>query len=203
LMIMGYASSASAAIPALLEKVEKKYLEKKSLEAKFSQTQYQKLTKMEKNLSGVISLKYPNKFRWETLKPDQNLFVSDGKKFWSYTPPFMKGEQGQVIEKKTSEVQSQLASLLLSAAFSKIKDAKIVAISDSVFKVTPKKGTAGTVSQVEVEIDPKTAQITRVKLEHDGGNRSEVKLSDIKLGEPMSDEMFRFVIPPGTEVIRE
>lgn len=196
-------SNATAAIPPALAKVEKKYVDKKSLEAKFTQVQYQKLTKQEKTLTGVISLKHPNKFRWETLKPDQNLFVSDGRKFWSYTPPFIKGEQGQVIEKKTSEIQSQLASQLLSGAFSKIKDAKIDSVSDKIFKITPKKGSAGTVSEVEVEVDPKTSLITRVKLEHEGGNRSEVKLTDIKLGEPMSDEMFRFVIPAGTEVIRE
>jgi outer membrane lipoprotein-sorting protein len=40
-----------------------------------------------------------------------------------------------------------------------------------------------------------------VKLEHRGGNRSEIKLSNIELGSALPDELFRFVAPPNTDRI--
>jgi chaperone LolA len=200
-----FSIAASAEVPAALKKIETKYHSAKSLEAEFTQVTFSKLTQTKKESSGVISLKMPDKFRWETLKParDKNLFVSDGKKFWSYTPPFMDGEKGQVLEKKSSEIQSQLASQLLSGAFSKMKDAKFESLSANLFRFTPKKGSAGTIEKIELTVEPKKSLIEKVKLIHENGNESEVSLSSIKLGEKFEDAYFRFAIPSGVEVIRE
>ena len=198
-------SLSAAEIPSPLKKIESKYASAKSLEAIFFQNTFSKLTNSKKETTGVITLKIPDKFRWETLNPgkDKNLFVSDGRKFWSYTPPFMDGEKGQVLEKKTSEIQSQLATQLLSGAFSKIKDAKFETVSDDVFRLVPKKGTAGTIEKIELSVNSKQALVEKVKLIHDNGNESEVKLSAIKFGEKFEDAYFRFAVPSGVEVIRE
>lgn len=194
-----------AAIPETLKKIEDKYTKAKSLEAHFTQNSLSKLTKIKKETSGVISLQMPDKFRWETLKPekDKNLFVSDGKKFWSYTPPFMTGEKGQVLEKKTSEIQSKLASQLLSGAFSKLKDVQIESVQSNTYRFTPKKGTAGTILTIEITLQLEKSFIEKVKLIHSNGNESEVTLSQIKLGEKFDDSFFRFVVPSGIEVIKE
>lgn len=190
-------------VPKELLEIEKKYVSAKTLEAQFSQVNFIQMTGAKKESSGTIMLKHPNRFRWETLKPDKNLLVTDGKKFWFYSPPFEEGERGQVIEKKTSEVQSELANLLLSGSFSKVKDVTIEQVNDKTYKLFPKTGTAGTVKTAEIEVDPKSSTIDRVKLEHEGGNRVEIQLTKIKLGESMDDAFFRFVTPPGTDVIKE
>jgi outer membrane lipoprotein carrier protein len=190
-------------IPSELKKIEAKYAASKTLEAKFSQTQEIKLTGAKKESSGVVTLQIPSHFRWETLSPDKNLLVSDGVKFWFYTPPFADGERGQVIEKKTSDIQSELASILLSGNFSRIKNVKIKKKAKNIFTLIPGAGVAGSVKLAEIEISKKNAVIERVLLEHEGGNRAEVRLKDVKLGVAVEPGLFKFVTPPGTDQIKE
>ena len=192
-----------SALPRALLNIEKNYTQSKTTEAEFEQTNFAALTGVKKQSSGYVSLKYPDKFRWETLKPDKSLLVSDGRFFWFYTPPFDEGERGQVIQKKTSEVQSQLASSLLSGAFSKMKDVKIQKISATKFKLLPKKGSAGTVSSAEITINPKKNTIDAVRLEHEGGNTAEIKLKNIRLKTKIDDGFFKFTTPPNTDMIKE
>lgn len=196
-------SQKPVVVPAELLAIEKKYLNAKTLEADFSQKDEVKLTGMTKDASGILMIRHPNQFRWETLKPDKNLLVSNGKKFWFYTPPFEAGERGQVIEKKTNEVQSDLANHVLSGAFSKIQGVEIQRISATRFKLVPAAGVAGTVKTAELEIDPKNNLIQQLTLEHAGGNRTQIRLSNIKFAGKMNDGYFRFVTPPGTDVLRE
>lgn len=190
-------------LPPELAEIEKKYLKAKTLEADFTQKDEVKMTGTKKESSGVLMIRHPNQFRWETLKPDKNLLVSDGRKFWFYTPPFEAGERGQVIEKKTTEVQSELANALLAGAFSKIRGVEIQKISPTQFKLIPNEGVAGSVKVAELQIDPKNNVIERLKLEHQGGNKTEIRLVNVKLSEKLSDSFFSFVTPPGTDVIRE
>ncbi|MBS1963644.1 MAG: outer membrane lipoprotein carrier protein LolA [Bdellovibrionales bacterium] len=190
-------------LPEELLAIEKKYLAAKTLEAEFTQRDEVKLTGAKKESSGVLMIRHPDQFRWETLKPDKNLLVSDGRKFWFYTPPFEAGERGQVIEKKTAEVQSDLANALLAGAFSKIHDVKIEKLSSTKFKLTPAEGVAGTVKTAELEIDPAKNVINKLRLEHAGGNKTEITLGNVKLAGKMADAYFTFVTPPSTDVIRE
>lgn len=190
-------------LPEELLVIEKKYLAAKTLEAEFTQRDEVKLTGAKKESSGVLMIRHPDHFRWETLKPDKNLLVSDGRRFWFYTPPFEAGERGQVIEKKTAEVQSDLANALLAGAFSKIHDVKIEKLSATKFKLTPADGVAGTVKIAELEIDPARSIITKLRLEHAGGNKTEITLGNVKLAGKMADAYFTFVTPPATDVIRE
>lgn len=193
----------TASIPSELKKIEAKYSAAKTLEAKFTQTQEIVLTGSKKESSGIVILQVPNKFRWETLSPDKNLLVSDGSKFWFYTPPFAEGERGQVIEKKTSDVQSELASVLLTGNFSSIKNVKIKKKSKTLFQLIPDSGVAGSVKSAEIEISKKGAIIERVLLEHEGGNKAEVRLSDVKLGTKIDPHLFKFFTPAGTDLIKE
>lgn len=190
-------------LPSELVEIEKKYVQAKTLEADFTQKDEVKMTGTTKQSSGVLMIRHPNQFRWETLKPDKNLLVSDGRKFWFYTPPFEAGERGQVIEKKTAEVQSELANALLAGAFSKIRGVEIEKVSPTRFRLFPDEGVAGTLKMAEIEIDPSKKVIHRLRLEHRGGNKTEIQLANVKLSEKLSDSFFKFVTPPGTDVIRE
>ena len=144
--------------------------------------------------------------RWETLKPDTHLMVSDGARFWFYTPPFEKGERGQVIERKTSEVQSKLATALLVGSFSVMTEKKwgmkFFEKSPGVYTLTPKAGVAGTVEKIDVYINAQK-QIEKVMLMHQGGNIAEIALSNIETGKPIDDGLFSFVTPPNTERVTE
>lgn len=201
--------SAAPALPSLLKDVETKYTRASTLVADFTETSESAALKQTKKNSGTIQFKRPGKIRWETLKPDHNLLISDGKKFWFYTPPFDPTDpedKGQYWERDASKVQSRFAQALLSGSFSEqfkkhAMSVKQTAPSD--FLVTPKKGTAATVQQATLHIDPKQKLITGISLVHRGGNKSEIKLSNIRLGQPLEDSLFHFTPPANAEKLEE
>lgn len=190
-------------LPKLLRDVEDKYTKAATLSADFNQLTTDAILSHKKKSSGKIYVKRPSKVRWDTQKPDPSLLVSDGKRFWFYTPPFDEGERGQVIEKKSSEIQSKLANALLSGSFSVAKDMKIQQKTPSTFLLIPKPNSAGTVTQATIEVDPDKLLIQKVILDHKGGNRAEISLSQIELGKPLADDLFVFTPPPNTDRVDE
>lgn len=208
-VLAGSAAAASSAhlapahpLPKLLTEVEAKYSKSKTLEADFSQIEDTVATGRKKPSSGKIAIKRPNKLRWETLKPDPNLLVSDGRTFWFYTPPFDEGEQGQLVERKSSEVNSKILNALLTGTFSaaqKTSGVQVAQLKPDEFEFKFKRGTAGTIERAILTVDPSKKLIEKAVLLHKGGNRTEISLSNIHLGGELADELFRFKAPPGTE----
>lgn len=193
--------STSGLPPALVE-VETKYTQHPTISAQFTQIDHNQTMGKRKTSSGKILVKRPGKIRWETESPDPNLLVSNGKIFWFYTPPFDESEPGQLIERKASEVQSQVATTLLSGDFSKIKGIKVNQKSDSTFEIIPKPGTAGTVLKATLTLDLSQHLIQKVSLFHKGGNQAEITLSQIELGKTLADDLFVFKAPPNTDLVR-
>lgn len=190
-------------LPPLLQELEAKYSKAETLMAQFSQTTETAAFKQKKISTGILMFKRPNKVRWETLMPDPNLLVSNGVKVWFYTPPFDPTERGQVIERPASMIQTKLAHALLSGAFSTALKMKIVQKSSTRFELYPKKGSAGTVIRAEINVDSSKKLIEKVILEHRGGNRAEITLTEIQLGKKIEDSYFQFVAPSNTDRINE
>jgi outer membrane lipoprotein carrier protein len=190
-------------LPKLLADVQVKYIRAGTLTADFVQVNKTAAMGTTKTSSGTIQAKRPDKMRWETLKPEKNLLVSNGVKFWFYTPPFEEGERGQLIERKSSQVQSKLANALLSGSFSDLSDMKMKQSGPSEFTLSPKKGTAGTIVKAILSVDAEKSLIQQVKLIHGNGNESEITLQNIELGTTMKDSLFEFEAPTGTDRLDE
>lgn len=205
LLAIFFISNAYAnTLPPLLEQVQKEYQKSAGIEAEFDQLTQIKSTKSQKKAQGKIWIKHPNKLRWETITPDANILVSDGKFFWFYTPPFEKGERGQVIIKKSAQIQTQFLNALLSGSFdfSKTKTA-IETKSANVFLLKPSANTAGDVKTAEVTINAETKKIEKVSLVHTSGNETTIQLKQIKLSSSLNDTLFRFVPDRNTDQIKE
>jgi outer membrane lipoprotein carrier protein len=193
-------------LPKELKEVEAKYAKAGSIEAQFEQITESATMKQKKRSSGVIQIKIPDKLRWETTAPDKSLLVSDGKRFWFYTPPFDEEDEGQLIERKGSDVRSKMASALMSAAFSRAQrrhGLKIIKRDQSHYTLIPRKGSAGTVVEAKIEIDLVEKIIKKVILFHKDGNVAEINLIKVDLGKPMEDSLFVFTPPPRTEITKE
>jgi outer membrane lipoprotein carrier protein len=189
-------------LPKLLQEVEARYAKVPTVQADFAQIDYISALDREKKSSGVFLAKKPDKVRWETTAPDVNLLVSDGHKFWFYTPPFDETEHGQVIEKRAAQIRSKLAQALLSGRFSAMKGS-VKTEAPNKFLLVPTRGSAGDVDKAEVEVDPKEKLITQVTLFHSDGNRSQIALTKIELGTKIADQLFYFIPPPGTIQVKE
>lgn len=203
------------AVPEKLAAIETRYRKAGTMMARFTQIAESTLTRVKTQTSGVISIKRPDKIRWETQNPEPNLMVSDGKKFWYYTPPFDSGEKGQAILRKTAQTQSRFASVLLTGAFSKLKNLTIKADpkNPDAYILIPRKGSAGTVREARVVLSRGTSGsgpeprpepwIETIVLEHEGGNRTEIRLSQVQVGPKLEDAMFTFDPPAGTDIVTE
>lgn len=215
-MIQGFIFSplADAKTPSILIEIEKHYSIKKTLQAEFTQVNHKVMLGRDETSTGILMVNRPGKMRWETLRPEKNLLVSDGKTFWFFTPGMDETEEGQVIVRKSSEVQSKVMNALLSGELSvfksviELKPGKSSTATDShknekVFVLTPKPGTAGTVLKAEVTVDAEKKLIVRVRLTNKGGNTSEISLSKIELGKDLDARFFKFDIPPGVDVVKE
>lgn len=197
-------AKSSLKLPPLLQEVQLQYQKSTGIEAQFDQITDIRATKQVKKAKGRIWIKRPNKLRWETLEPDPNILVSDGKTFWFYTPPFEKDERGQVIIKKTAQVQTQFLNALLSGSFDFDKNATSVeARSQYVFLLRPKSGTAGDVQVAQISIDPVKHTITEVLLSHISGNQTQIRLKEINLQPKLEDGLFKFSPDRNTDKIYE
>lgn len=204
ILLLALANHAYAnKLPPALDQVQAEYKKVAGIEARFEQATVIKSTKQTKNTSGKIWIKRPNKLRWETINPDPNILVSDGKTFWFYTPPFDKGERGQVIIKKTAQVQTQFLNALLSGSFEFGKQTQVEEKSKTHFLLRPKKGTAGDVDVAEVMINEKNHQIEQVVLTHQSGNKTDIKMQNVKLQASLDDKLFRFIPDRNTDRIVE
>ena len=191
-------------LPQILKEVEAKYSKAETLSAHFEQVSQSITSTKPKKTTGQLQVRRPNLLRWETAAPDQSLLVSDGKTAWFYTPPFDASENGQVVERAASKIQSKFANALLAGSFSVAKEMRIEAKGAFSFVLVPtRKGSAGTVKTAQIEIDPKERIIKKVVLEHRGGNRTEITLSEIELGKKLPAERFTFQVPPKTDVVKQ
>jgi outer membrane lipoprotein carrier protein len=196
------AAPGKTAVPPLLTEVEKAYAQAGTLFAEFTQTKESAALGTKQTSSGRIALKKPNKVRWETLSPDPNILVSDGVNAWYYTAPFDSSEHGQVTETKAAKIRTQLADALMSGEFSK-SNLKITSLDSTHFSLIPKKGTAANVKEAKIAVDPSQKTITLVEIIYDDGNHTEIKLSNIKLGEKLGDDVFVFKAPPNTDHVTQ
>ena len=117
--------------------------------------------------------KRPGKIIWETESPEKTLLMSNGTKLWYYTPPFDptdKSEPGEYHVSAAGKRQSELAQNLLAGSFSFAKDLKFSQLNSTEFTLKPKTGTAGTVVEARIKIEPRQMLIQKVTLVHKDGN---------------------------------
>lgn len=79
------------------------------LSSSFEQTVYNPAGKVSDKSIGVVKLKAPRQFRWQTLKPYPQTIVADGNHIWIYDPDL---EQVTVRNQSAEESNSPLAVLI-------------------------------------------------------------------------------------------
>jgi outer membrane lipoprotein carrier protein len=182
--------------------VDDRYNHVRSLQAEF--TEIYRGPGVELTESGTLWLKKPGKMRWEYRSPREKLFLSDGKNAWFYLPADRQAWQTPM--RKLDDLRSPLALLLGKTklekelqALSLAPDADPSIPGNIVLRGVP-TGLAGRVNQVLLEITP-ADQIARIILEDADGSVTEYVLKDPKENVEITEDRFRFVRPPGVELI--
>lgn len=189
-------------LTALASRVDKHYNNLKSMRAQFTETYNGSgITRKE---SGTLWLKQPGKMRWEYTEPRKKLFVSDGKTAWFYVPGEQQARKAPVS--KIDDIRSPLRFLLgktkLLKEFHELGFAPNIQPAipgDLVMRGSP-KGMEDRVSQVVLEVNPE-GRIDRIMIEEIDGAITEFRFTDEVENLQVANNLFKFVPPPGVEIV--
>jgi outer membrane lipoprotein carrier protein len=193
---------AQSDVHAIAAKVDQRYDRLHSLEARFTETYSG--AGMTRSESGSLLLKKPGQMRWDYDQPHPKLFITDGKVAWFYVPGEHQARRTPV--KTLDDLRSPLRYLLGKTKLDKeldglslAADQKPVQAGDVVLRGVP-KGMRDRVAQTLLEITP-DGLIERIVVEELDGSITEFRFLQQKENVQIQEQQFRFVPPPGVEVV--
>ena len=182
----------------LLAGTERRYNGAASLQMRFEQ-HYRGGGQPSRTESGLLFLKKPGRMRWEYRHPEGKLFVSDGKVVWFYSPAMNQVEKSAL--KMSEDVRAPLAFLMGRLDFSRDfgnfradfdgENSHVVAV--------PKSGRSP-YREVEFWISA-GYELKEIRVVGQDGGTMEFRFSEERLGGAVKEELFRFRVPAGAEVV--
>jgi len=147
---------------------------------------------------GVLFLSKPNKFKWESAAPYEQILVSNGSTLWQYDPDL---EQATI--QKLDERLSSTPVLLLSGDYKKLSSEYDVygetLQDESHFVLIPKRNDA-LFDRLRLEFNGQQ-NLTRMVIKDEVGQQTIITLSSVKKHLNFDDSIFEFTVPEGTDVI--
>ena len=194
--------AAQADVHAVADKVDQRYNHMQTLEAQFAESYSG--AGMTRKESGTLLLKKPGRMRWDYDEPRPKMFLTDGSTAWFYVPGEKQVRRTPV--KQIEDLRSPLRYLLGKSKLEKefvglaiVTDAQPVNAGDIVLRGEP-KGIEERVSETLLEVTP-DGMITRIVVEETDGSVTEFRFLQQKENVQIGDARFKFVPPPGVEVV--
>lgn len=166
----------------------------KSMSANFSQT----TTGTRKTtFSGTMSAQNPNKFRWHTTKPSEQLIVANGSYVWIYDK-----DLAQATKQSASDQIGDTPALLLSGNPAQINQNFNITQPNpakNYFVLKPKTQSAFSSLSISFNGGKPVMMVISDSL----GQTTSVKFSNIKLNQSIAANQFSFTPPAGTDIIAQ
>jgi outer membrane lipoprotein carrier protein len=198
-------AEAAQSLNDVLDKVHETCTRAQDLSARFEQITSIRSLNQEQRASGILLLKRPRKMRWEYQKPEQRLFVTDGKTLWAYSP----ADKQVVVQEVGEAFASRLPISILAGDcqlrkdfdISQAENAATRAGNSMILDLRPKHSEAG-ITRMLLEANLKTYTIERITVFDPSGNTNVYRLSDLKLNPGLDDQQFTFTPPAGVTVVK-
>jgi outer membrane lipoprotein carrier protein len=170
-----------------------------AMKAQFRQTVLDKSGRKVQEVSGVMQLLRPGKFRWDYQKPYVQLIVGDGKKVWLYDP-----ELNQVTVRTLDKILGSSPAALLAGSLDveKIFELKDVGKQSELewVEAIPRDKDGGF---ERVLLGFKGEQLAEMEL-HDNFNQTTVvEFINLERNPRLSPQAFKFKPPAGADVVGE
>lgn len=197
------ASKRATEVYDLVHGVERTFAQMTDFNADFVQIDQNPLNRSTQG-SGHLYLMKPRRMRWEYKKPEEELFVSDGKTVYFYVPGDHQVNKEPV--KETFDERIPLMFLLgrsnLTGEFTDFVGLNTKPFLDGtkVIQMHPKRKTD--LKDVVMEVDPANYQIRRLLLHHTDGSQSEFIFSNIRTNTGLKADLFDFKVPSGVQVVQ-
>lgn len=191
-------------LESVIEGIQKKYEQINNFQALFTQTSEVKALNKTQNAEGEVWFKKPGKMRWNYNTPNKDQIVSDGKTLWFYDE-----DEEQVVETPLAQVSETQSTTTLLSGLGNIKELFDASFADAgdmnlnggyLVDLVPKGDEE--YNKVTILVNEKDMMVNTIFLYDPFGNLTTVKLADIKIDTEVSDSLFSFKAPEGTEVVK-
>jgi outer membrane lipoprotein carrier protein len=194
-------SSATPNEGAIVNKIQKFYDSTKDLHAKFEQT-LTSGTGGRKRASGDLWLKKPGRMRWDYVKPEKKIMVSDGRVLWVYEP---EDEQAFKQDLRSSSLPVSVSFLLGEGKLSDDFHVELAPKGDEkpgevALKLVPKAPTSAYRYLLFI-VDEQTGQVRRTIIYDQQGGTNELVFSNVESNRGVNDSKFQFSPPRGTRIL--
>lgn len=185
-------------------RVQSEYEGISSLTADFVQESTNKMLGQTRTTKGKVYFEKAGLMRWEYTTSPKNKWVSDGKTLWFYQP-----EENQVIVEDVDREKERLFLAFLVGEGDLTKDFNVHQWDQEVdetrngyrIELTPKRPHA-MMDRLILTVDQKTSYVRRAEFHDVYGNPTLIQFKRIRVNRKLPTHLFTFIIPPGTEVIR-
>jgi outer membrane lipoprotein carrier protein len=172
----------------------------KSMSGEFRQTVLDQDDSRLQEASGTMVVARPNRFRWHTRTPFEQLVVSDGNRVWIYDV-----DLEQVVVKPLAGQVSRTPALLFGGTPESVADSFDVERLDSrgeteTYQLLPREEEP-MFRLLEVTFDGPRPQSMR--LEDSLGQKTTIEFLALQMNAAPDDAVFEFTPPEGADVIRQ
>ena len=203
LRLMGVILLGSCLMPAdsadqLIQRVEKRYNSARTLSVNFVES-YSVQGHARQPESGTLTLRKQGKMRWDYKQPVGKLFISDGKDVYLYTARDNRVEKVRL--KDTEDMRAPLAFLLGRLDMKKeFRDFDLHHADTGTWLDASAKNDRVPYEKMEMLIAP-DASIRALKVIGRDESLLTFSFDNERVNPPAADELFRFKIPPGAEIV--
>ncbi len=197
------AQSEPATADTVARDLQRKYDRVSDFSTDFVHTYRGGVLRQQATERGRLLVKKPGKMRWEYTAPEKKLFVSDGRKIYSYIPQ----DRQVVVSTMPRDDQAPIPALFLTGkgnitrdfnvTFDKVTDAPAGSLA---LRLTPKRREPEYESLTLV-VDPKTLNLQMLITIDSQGGRSAFAFSNLKENVGVADNQFVFQMPRNVEVV--
>ena len=190
----------SPEVRTLVERMQGFYERTQDFTADFKQEYLYKTFNRTVVSTGTVAFQKPAKMRWEYLTPSKRTFVLSGERIYALDP------EAQTLTKAALPTSQLSASVTFLWGKGKLSDEFDISRTEckeclgTLLTLVPKKPDAR-FREVQLDIDPRSAQVRRSIVIDPDGSRNAITFSDLRMNVGLAKDTFQLTPPPGTQII--
>lgn len=183
---------AQAKTPA--EELENKLNQINSMQADFVEKISKAKMHSNKEQRGHMALSRPGKFRWDVLKPQQQLIIADGKYLWIYD-----ADLAQVTKEKLDYRTLGVPQLLLSGSITSLESIFTISKNDNAWFELKPKSHDDAYQWIKLYFDKNG--LKSMQILDQLGQLNTIDFQNIKINSHPSPSLFRFTPKDDVDVV--
>jgi outer membrane lipoprotein carrier protein len=204
LLVLSLAGAQSLPTPFSVEDVVRRVQARFDATADFTADVHQELVMVSTNrtftAAGSVAFKRPGRMRWKLKDHDEQIIVADGVTLWVYEP-----RERQVLKSGFESAFRSSSPISFLTGVGRI-DRDFTATLDGhtdgkIFLLLVPRADEGEIGRLRLTIDTASFDIVGAEVRDPLGNVTKLEFSNLRRNVRLDDELFRFEVPPGVDVI--